>query len=466
MPIIDEEGRLFGTINVVDALAVLLVIAVALAGIALVAGDIGGEMETRHVTLDFGPQPEYVIEQLDVGDAAALENGPDNLSITDTYFTPNGSRIQVLARVAVTGRSTEGTFAYGGEPLRLGRTIAFETDRYVANGTIRNVGNRTEIPTRTRTVILRGTVPNDVARTVEAGTEIQVANTTVASITEIATYDSNSTDRRELYLTVELETHETGDAPRFAGTRIESGQGLTLPVSGYQFSGTIERVGGTFDQSSADVLVTDVVDGSVAQRITEGDEYRVGNESVATVQNVATYGTDDPDRKRVYVGLSVQVLGFGEQPRFGSNRPLREGVTLPFRTNTYELTGEIVRLGTLIQPGESTERTVELKLENIPPERANSIEAGMSETNAGETVAQVTDVDVQSAVITLQSEDGNIYEREHPVNKTVTVTAELSVREHDTGVRFKGRTIQEGNTVVLDLGTTTIRAEVVDLSAE
>ena len=54
MPIIDEEGRLFGTINVVDALAVLLVIAVALAGIALVAGDIGGEMETQHVTLDFG----------------------------------------------------------------------------------------------------------------------------------------------------------------------------------------------------------------------------------------------------------------------------------------------------------------------------------------------------------------------------------------------------------------------------
>ena len=90
----------------------------------------------------------------------------------------------------------------------------------------------------------------------------------------------------------------------------------------------------------------------------------------------------------------------------------------------------------------------------------------MTETNAGEAVAEVADVDVRPATVVLESEDGNIYEREHPVNKTVTMTAELRVRELDTGVRFKGRTIQEGNTVVLDLGTTTIRAEVVDLNAE
>jgi hypothetical protein len=201
----------------------------------------------------------------------------------------------------------------------------------------------------------------------------------------------------------------------------------------------------------------------VADRIEEGDTYRVGGDPVATVESLVVYGTDDPDRKRIYVGLSVQALGYGEVPQFGADRPLREGVTLPFRTLSYEFSGEIVRLGTLAGLGEVTERTVRMKLENVPPERAESVEEGLTETNAGQTVARVTAVEVEPAVITLTSESGDIFEREHPVNKDVTLTVELRVRELDSGVRFKGRTLQEGNEVVLDLGTTTVRATVTDL---
>jgi hypothetical protein len=43
MEVIDEEGRLFGAVNVVDALVVLLVLAVVVAGAALVFGDTLGE---------------------------------------------------------------------------------------------------------------------------------------------------------------------------------------------------------------------------------------------------------------------------------------------------------------------------------------------------------------------------------------------------------------------------------------
>jgi len=38
MPLIDEDGNLFGRVNVVDALVVLLVVAVVAAGAALVMG--------------------------------------------------------------------------------------------------------------------------------------------------------------------------------------------------------------------------------------------------------------------------------------------------------------------------------------------------------------------------------------------------------------------------------------------
>ncbi len=36
--IIDEDGRLFGLINIVDALVLLLVVAVVVAGVALLTG--------------------------------------------------------------------------------------------------------------------------------------------------------------------------------------------------------------------------------------------------------------------------------------------------------------------------------------------------------------------------------------------------------------------------------------------
>ncbi|WP_415380054.1 DUF4330 family protein [Halosimplex sp. TS25] len=466
MAIIDEDGRIFGTINVVDALAVLLVLAVAAAGIALVTGSEPGEEETRHVTMDLGPQPEYVLEQIDAGDTASLENEPGNMTITDTHFTPGETDPQALARIEVTGTETEDTFTYGGRTLRLGRTLRFETDEYVVNGTIQNVGNGTDLPTQERTVTLRGTVPNDVARDAEAGTETRIANQTVASISDVAVYDSNRSGHRTLFMAVDLRTYGTGDSAEFADTRIESGQKLVLPVAGYQFTGEIERTGGNLTRSNEEVLVTNVVDESVARQIEAGDEYRVAGESVATVENVAAYGTNDPDRNRVYVGLSVQALTIGDRPQFGANRTLREDTWLPFRTDNYEFGGRIVRTGTATQPGESAERTVEFELQNVPPERANSLSAGMTETAAGRTVARVTDVTVEPAVVVLESESGDIYEREHPVNKDVTLTGQLQVRELDDGVRFKGQTVQEGNTLVLDLGTTTVRAEVVDLDAE
>jgi hypothetical protein len=69
MPTIDDEGRLFGAINVIDALVVLLVLAVALAGITLVAGSNSVESETHYATLDLGSQPEYIVEQLDESEA-------------------------------------------------------------------------------------------------------------------------------------------------------------------------------------------------------------------------------------------------------------------------------------------------------------------------------------------------------------------------------------------------------------
>jgi len=775
MEIIDEKGRLFGTVNVVDALVVLLVLAVGLAGVALVVSGGGGPVgptETQYVTLDLGTQSEFLIEQIEVGDTGSLGGDTHGVTITDSYFTTSGGGTNAVVRVAV-NQTGGGPFTVGGEPLRVGRSLEFVNESYALdNATVREVGNESALPTPERTVVLRGTVPNAVAADVSAGEAITVAGSRVATVREIATYSAENPDRQTLFLNATLRTYSTGDAVRFGGTRVEAGQSLTLPIAGYQFSGTIDRVGGGLDRTtepvlttgvvSADtanriesgdtyrpsgqsiatvenvtaydtdnpdekrvyvglsvralgygdqlrfgdqtveegvtlpfetetydfdaevlrmgtadfqpetesvivasvvdadiareldsgdtyevagrtvatvenvtaydtdnpnrkrvyaglsvqtlgygeqlrfgtqaieegttlpfrtqqyelsgdiirtetadlqleservivsdvvgaetarmlnegdtyevagrtvatvknvtaydtdnpdrkrvyaglsvqtlgygeqlrfgtqaveegttlpfrtqqyefegdilrldtsdlqltteeVLVTDVVDVDVAQRIQGEDTYEVAGRTVATVENVAVYGTNDPDRKRIYVGLSVEALGYGELPLFGADNPIRDGSTLPFRTLAYEFSGEIVRLDGFQQPGQPTTRTVTLEMANVPPERADSVTAGLTETNAGQTFARVTNVNVTPAVITLTSESGDIFEREHPVNKDVTLTVELSIRESETGVRFKGRTIQEGNQVTLDLGVTTITATVTELDAD
>jgi len=777
MEIIDKQGRLFGTVNVVDALVVLLVLAVGLAGITLLVGGGGGggggptgPTETQYVTLDAGSQPEFVIEQVDVGDNVTLEGAYEGANVTDTYFTSSGNGTSAVIRLGVThGANTTPTI--DGEPLRVGRQLGVENPAYVLNGTVRDVGAEPELPTADRQVVLRGTVTDAVASEVSTGEEIHVAGNRVATIEDVAVYDANRPGRRTLYLDASVRTYASGDAARFGESRVEVDRTLSLPIAGVQFSGTIDRVGGGLDRvtesvlttsvvdadvvrqietgdtyevaghpiatvenvtaydtgnpdrkrvylgmsvetlgytdesqfgsqalrrgatvpfrtdhyefgseilrrgtadlqsgtesvivdsvvsaetarqiepgdtyavaghsiatvedviayetndpdrkrvhvglsvetlgygertqfgaqpiedgvtlpfrtdqydfsgevtrvgtadlqvttetvlvtdvvdaedartmqegdtydvaghsiatvkdviaydtgnpdrkrvyvglsvetlgygeeprfdtriiqpgttlpfrmeryelsgdvrrvgtsdlqvTSRDVLVTDVVETSTATAVSEDDTYRVSGRTIATVENVAVYGTSNPDRKRVYLGLSVEALGYGERPQFGANNPLEEGVTLPFRTLAYELNGQIVRLDALEQRGQATTRTVTLEMENVAPSRADSVEAGLTETNAGQTIAEVNDVTVQPAVITLTSEDGDIFEREHPVNKDVTLTAELQVREDDRTVRFKGRTVQEGDRITLDLGVTTIQATIADLDA-
>jgi hypothetical protein len=68
--ILDEKGRLFGTINVVDVLVVLVVLAVVAAGVALVFG--GDSSDSRTTTMDVraeNVQP-YVANAIPIGDVS------------------------------------------------------------------------------------------------------------------------------------------------------------------------------------------------------------------------------------------------------------------------------------------------------------------------------------------------------------------------------------------------------------
>ncbi|MFA9515730.1 DUF4330 domain-containing protein [Halopenitus sp. H-Gu1] len=366
MALIDDEGDLFGVVNVVDALVVLLVAAVVVAGAAFVLADDPDpkpETDTTHVTLDLGTQPAYVVDAINEGDVYEPTD-ETRLTITDVHLTPQGGNVAVLARVEIQGTlDNDGGLVYENAPPRLGRTLQIVTDRYQVDGQIRAVGEGDAIDDEETTVLLRGSLPASAAESVAPGDELRLAGRTVATVEDAAVYATADPETRRVLLAVSLDAHRQADELRFAGTPLRRGQTLTLPTPAYTFDGTIDRVGG------------------------------------------------DPELDA------------------------------------------------------ATTREVTLRMENVHEDMADVIAPGMTEYAGDETVAEVTAVETEPSIIIATGDDGTVNVADHPVDRQVTLTADLRVRETTTGIRFKGNPLRQGSTVVLDLGTVTIEATVVSVTA-
>jgi len=462
MDFIDEKGRIFGVVNVVDVLVVLVIAAVVVAGAALVLLDEPApdpEVDSTHVTLDVGTQPDFVVGTINEGDTYSPGENT-RLTITDVYLTPSGGDTRVLLRAEVQGEVDSGSINYEGAPPRLGRSLDVVTDRYQISGQIRAVGDSDALDREETTVVLRDRIAAPDAREIAAGDEIRLAGRTVATVEDVAVYATGNPDVREVHVEAALGAHRRHGDLRFGDTPVRRGQSLTLPTEDYTIQGSIRRVGGGLDRGEADVLLTDTVDVETADRIAEGDRATVAGESTATVENLSVYNTNNPDRKQVFVGLSLSTVDYGEVPRFGDSA-VQRGSGITVRTDDYRLSGPIERVGALEERGSPGERTVTLRLDSVREDFAEAIEPGMTERTGGETVATVTAVDVEPSTLILRGEEGSLGVFDHPIQRDVTITAEMRVRQTTDGVRFKGDPLRQGGTVTLDLGTMTIQAEVV-----
>ncbi|MDL0119341.1 DUF4330 family protein [Halobacterium salinarum] len=364
MELLDDDGNLFGIVNVVDALVVLFVLAVVAAGAAFALQPTPApEQSSTHVTLDLGSHPTRIATEITVGDTTDA-SGDSELTITDVYRAPDGGQTRVIARAELQGTpGDDNSTMYAGAPLRLGRTLDIATSRYKVSGAIQSVGASETLQTDTTDVVLETTLP--------------------------------------------------------------------------------------------------AVD---ASEVTTGDQLRLGGQAVATVETITTHATRDPSRQRVVVGLTLDTITEGDTTRFGVT-PVRRGNTLSLAPDAYDLDGRIQRVGTLEQPGTATTRTVTLEVSGIREQFARTFHAGMTERTNGTPIATVTDVAVEPSTLVTTGDDGSVNVVDHPINRDVTLTTELRVRETTTGTTFNGRPLQQRSTVVLNFDTTTVEATVVNVNS-
>lgn len=473
MEVIDEEGYLFGVVNVVDALVVLAVLAVVIAGFALVNpfSDGGVEEEaTRYATIEVAHQPGYVAERISAGDVMSPRGTQKNLTVTDVYRTPGqGDNASVTMRVRVAGALVEreeqpGTrFEYAGAEFSAGNRFTVTTGEYAVTGRVTDVSENTETLSTTETKVqFAGNVSAGTADAISAGDTYQLAGSTVATIDSVHVAPGPNQNTQRVVVGATLQTLSQTDVT-FADQPVTLGRMLHFKNGAYEFNGRIATIGNaTVTPSTTEVVTETTVPTTVANSITTGDTYELAGSPVATIDSVTIYPTTNPTKKRVVLGLQLETTTRNGDLRFGSS-PVAVGQTIPFRTDSYQFSSSIQTTDTTSPPGIQTTRTVVVQLESISPEFAENLEQGLIERRRGTTTASVRSARVEPAIIALTSESGNIYKRQHPVNKDAYLTVELAVRETSNGLTFHGRPLQAGNSVVLDFQSITINGEVIEV---
>jgi hypothetical protein len=238
MDVLDDQGHLFGRVNIVDALVGLVAIALVIAGVALVYGGPSDEpRDTMHVTLVSENTSATALEPADVTLQSGAQAGGRGATatVTDVHRTA-GPRVYL--RVTLDGTRTDDGFRFNGEPVRLGDTVVVANDRTRATT---QVVERDVDPTfagTTTTVTLETTVRRPVAEAVAAGDEVTVGPSTVATVNDAGTTSENDT-HSHLTVSVALETRVLDSDPYYAGRPVRLGRTIEVATADYGFEGEV-----------------------------------------------------------------------------------------------------------------------------------------------------------------------------------------------------------------------------------
>jgi hypothetical protein len=243
--LIDEQGRVFGGVNLVDGLVVLVVLAVVVAGLAFVSVSGGTDRErteTRYATLSLGDQPPYVATLVTAGD---IDNtsGEEVLKVTDVYAVDAEDGQRLYARVEITGPVKDGRVEYAGDPLRVGRSLSVTTADYEISGTITRVDPMgPTLPIDGTDVLLRTTLSAETATAIERGDEYRVGNRTVGRVRSVTAYLTGNGATRT-YVGITYRTYRTSAGPRFGAQMVREGTSLPFETDSYRFQGEVVRRG-------------------------------------------------------------------------------------------------------------------------------------------------------------------------------------------------------------------------------
>lgn len=136
--LIDDEGSVFGLVNVVDLLVVVVIAAFAVGGVALVAGDIGGlERTNLTVTIESVERP-FISTAL--ADAGHCDRGAtvEHVLVTDR-FVPENESVQherLRVRAGLDAVRDDGGWRFHGQDVYVGSELDLDFCSVRLSGTV------------------------------------------------------------------------------------------------------------------------------------------------------------------------------------------------------------------------------------------------------------------------------------------------------------------------------------------
>jgi hypothetical protein len=253
MGVIDEEGRLFGVVNVIDLLVVTVVLTTLVAGAAFVLLEEPEPPEERYLTVVLDDRPGGSVPTLD-GDAAGMPQGAVQFGrtsgrVTDAYVAPtdNGGRVTVVrVRVNVSAasadRTTDRRLVTEDETYRVGEQLTLGAGEADYVGYVHAVDRSGgDLPVRTVNATVVARLPPAVADRVRAGDTQHVAGSEVARVTAVER-EPAADDRTRIEMTVRLRVLEADSGLLYGAQRLRPGAEVVVAPDGYEFTGTVTGV--------------------------------------------------------------------------------------------------------------------------------------------------------------------------------------------------------------------------------
>lgn len=244
MQLLDEEGRVLGLINVLDAVVVLFLLSALIAGIAVVMEDnqprqSPPETVTTAATISYSAPLGSQAVRVSSGDILTRTADGSEFTVTDAYysFTPDGD-VHVVAGVRYTVESTgDGSILLGGD------TIELSTGSYrITADVLEGDGTGSALERVTTPIVLEGIVTRGVANTIEPGDRATVSGTEVATVTSVERTSANGSV--QIRVGLELTAWDREPVPMFGGQGIRVGVPLTIVTDKYLLSGHVTAVDG------------------------------------------------------------------------------------------------------------------------------------------------------------------------------------------------------------------------------
>lgn len=255
--LIDSKGRLFGKINVIDALVFLFIILVVVAGLRFAF--FGPEPQMTMVKLELKNQPDYIYDNLHVGDILLLNDNNNSMIVDILVTSKKGELRDLLLLVKLdTVKKNENLF-FDDQELRIGKRFKLITSLVESNSAIIDfdstldeiVSETLEIKMMSEQVKpwIADALTNGAKQIVQGETvAILIDNEAIPAKTIITSEDGDIFLRehpinKDILTTLNIVVQKTNGAYYFQGSELYVGNSLTFYFDGITLSGQIINIG-------------------------------------------------------------------------------------------------------------------------------------------------------------------------------------------------------------------------------